>query len=271
MKVAVQELPAASDIGLAKWKRTTTGYTVWNGTYDEPRPSSEFFDDWQWDAPAVSIEYVPPVQDTDAPTVSSVAVTSDPGTDSAYAIGDAVEVSATFSEAVTVEGQLRLTINIGGQPKPATYDRGSGTASIVFSYTVEEGDLGVVAIGSGAITLNGGSIEAGDDDRAADLSHDAQTSSHPVDGERPTPDSAAVDGSTLTLTYSESLDGDSEPPASAFSVSVAGATRAVSGVSVSGGSVTLTLATAVTADDTVTVSYTPPAGDSATQPRAMGR
>ena len=69
---------------------------------------------------------------------------------------------------------------------------------------------------------------------------------------------ATVDGATLTLTYDEDLDENSEPSPDAFSVTVVGTGRAVDGVSVSGSSVMLTLASAVTAADTVTVSYTAP-------------
>ena len=69
---------------------------------------------------------------------------------------------------------------------------------------------------------------------------------------------ATVDGTTLTLTYDEALDENSEPSPDAFSVAVGGTGRAVHGVSVSGSSVILALASAVTAADTVTVSYTAP-------------
>ena len=70
---------------------------------------------------------------------------------------------------------------------------------------------------------------------------------------------ATVDGATLTLTYDEALDENSEPSSDAFSVTVGGTGRAVDGVSVSSSSVILTLGSAVTASDTVTVSYTVPA------------
>ena len=69
---------------------------------------------------------------------------------------------------------------------------------------------------------------------------------------------ATVDGAALTLTYDEALDENSEPSSDAFSVAVGGTGRAVDGVSVAGDTVTLTLASAVTAADTVTVSYTAP-------------
>ena len=69
---------------------------------------------------------------------------------------------------------------------------------------------------------------------------------------------ATVDGPTLTLTYDEALDEASGLAADAFSVTVGGTGRAVDGVSVSGSSVILTLGSAVTSEDTVTVSYTVP-------------
>ena len=69
---------------------------------------------------------------------------------------------------------------------------------------------------------------------------------------------ATVDGPTLTLTYDEALDENSEPSSDAFSVAVGGTGRAVDGVSVSGSSVILTLGSAVASGATVTVSYTVP-------------
>ena len=38
-----------------------------------------------------------------APTISTVAITSNPGSDNTYATGDIITVSLTFSEAVTVD------------------------------------------------------------------------------------------------------------------------------------------------------------------------
>ena len=77
----------------------------------------------------------------------------------------------------------------------------------------------------------------------------------------PTPpvfESAAVGGSTLTLTFNEDLDTSSVPAPGDFFVTVGSARRNVAsgGVSVSGATVTLTLASAVTAADTVMVRYT---------------
>ena len=68
--------------------------------------------------------------------------------------------------------------------------------------------------------------------------------------------SASVDGATLTLTFDEPLDAGEPPDRSAFAVSVAGSGRGVDTV------VSLTLATAVAAGDSVALDYTAPTGES---------
>ena len=75
------------------------------------------------------------------PTVSSVAITSDPGMDNTYATGDTVTVSLTFSEAVTVTGTPHVVVDIGGQPRNFKYSGdGVSAAAQPFSYTVLVGD-----------------------------------------------------------------------------------------------------------------------------------
>ena len=70
---------------------------------------------------------------------------------------------------------------------------------------------------------------------------------------------ATVDGDELVLTFAENLDTNSKPAGSAFTVSAAGTAVTVSNVGMSGDTVTLTLASAVTSDQTVTVAYAVPA------------
>ena len=79
----------------------------------------------------------------------------------------------------------------------------------------------------------------------------------------PTLTAASVNGTALTLTFSEALDADSKPAADAFTVTVAGNVRAVGAVVVSGSAVELTLASAVASGETVTVGYTAPTGANA--------
>ena len=74
--------------------------------------------------------------------------------------------------------------------------------------------------------------------------------------------SAIVDGTSLVLTYDQDLDMSSTPAASQYTVKVDGGTGAApTSVSVAGTTVTLTLASAVTAANTVTLSYTAPASN----------
>ena len=77
----------------------------------------------------------------------------------------------------------------------------------------------------------------------------------------PLPESASVSGNRLTVTFDAPMDGNSKPAASAFTVKVNGSAVSLAGsdpVSVSGRDLTLTLATAVSSIDTVTVSYDKP-------------
>lgn len=133
--------------------------------------------------------------DTTAPTISSVAITSDPDDDAesgvfftgVYGIGDSIEVTVTFSEDVTVSGTPQLEVDIGGSAKTATYDSVDGD-EVVFSYTVTEGDSDTngAAVGANKLTLNGGTIQDASSN-AASLTHralQAQTT-HKVDGIRP--------------------------------------------------------------------------------------
>ena len=84
----------------------------------------------------------------------------------------------------------------------------------------------------------------------------AEVTATPRETTPPVPSSAAVDGDTLTLTFNESLDAGEQPDKSTFAVTVAGAGRGVDTVAVSGSLVTLTLVTAVFADNAVTMDYT---------------
>ena len=149
--------------------------------------------------------------DTTAPTISSIAVTSDPDENDAdlgayatgrsggsivsssswasgvYRIGDDVQVTVTFNEDVAVTGSPRLELTIGSRNRTAQYESTDGSA-VVFSYTVAEGDSDSngIAIGANKLTLNSGSIEdAADND--ANLSHNAlpDQDDHKVDGIRP--------------------------------------------------------------------------------------
>ena len=121
---------------------------------------------------------------TTTPTVSTVAVTSDPGTDDTYALGDTIEVGLTFGEAVYVTGDPYLLIDVGGTNRRASYQSGSGATQLLFQYTVLAGDDDAdgIAVVTNSLTLNGGTIVATDDATAATLDHAAlTTTNHKVD------------------------------------------------------------------------------------------
>ena len=89
----------------------------------------------------------------------------------------------------------------------------------------------------------------------------AANASHKVDGVKPAlaaTGGAVVDGTTLTLTYDESLDGSSTPVPGDFTVSGGDRVRAVTGVRVNGSAVELTLDVGAEHGEAgIQVSYTP--------------
>ena len=210
----------------------------------------------------VEADFVVRLQDVDdtAPTVSKLEITSDPGTDRTYAAENEIRVTVTFSETVVVTRTPRMRLRVGSRNRTAGYLRGSGAAALVFSYEVALGDEDTdgVSIAAGRIDLNGGTIkDEADNDAVLDHEAVAPQAGHKVDGVRAAFLSAAVNAAALTLTYGEALDEGSRPAPGDFTVQVDGSGRSVSGVSVSGRVVTLTLASVVAHDETVTVSYSP--------------
>ena len=153
-------------------------------------------------------------RDTTAPAISSVALTSDPGDDDTYAVGDDVEITVTFSEAIAVRGTPQVELDVGGGAKHAAYRESDGSAA-VFTYTIAEGDTDAdgISIGANKITLNDGTIMDAAENRAA-LTHDAVAADtgHLVDGISP----AFVSATTVTLAAEPPTffsDGKPERPA----------------------------------------------------------
>ena len=138
-------------------------------------------------------------------------------------------------------GTPQLTLELGGGQRTATYEGGSGTAALVFGYTVAAGESDTDGVGVEADSLSGGTIRDGAGHNAV-LDHQAvaANASHKVDGVKPAlaaTGGAVVDGTTLTLTYDEALDGSSTPAPGDFTVSGGDRARAVTGVRVNGSAV----------------------------------
>ena len=92
-----------------------------------------------------------------APTISNVninrtapTVTVTSGGSRTNKIGDVIELTATFAQAVNVTGAPSIGLTVGSTAKTAAYVSGTGTTAIKFRYTVVVGDLdsdGVDVIG----------------------------------------------------------------------------------------------------------------------------
>ncbi|MFN9528923.1 MAG: Ig-like domain-containing protein [Pseudomonadaceae bacterium] len=83
--------------------------------------------------------------------------------DGIYKVGDTITITATFSEAVTVDttgGIPTLLLETGSVDRLATYLSGSGGNTLTFSYVVQAGDLSVDLDyqSTAALNLNGSTI-----------------------------------------------------------------------------------------------------------------
>lgn len=96
--------------------------------------------------------HAPQGGDSTAPTVKSVAYGDNDGS---LAVGDKVTFSVKFSEAVKVKGEPHLLLNNEGV---AHYVSGSGTDTLVFSYTVRDDDQSTADLATAASHALGGSI-----------------------------------------------------------------------------------------------------------------
>ena len=76
------------------------------------------------------------------PLITDIEVTSSPKADPSndtYGLGEDIEITVTFSEAVEVEGDVDFGLSVGGAER-APLARGNGTTELVFAYTVQSGD-----------------------------------------------------------------------------------------------------------------------------------
>jgi uncharacterized repeat protein (TIGR02059 family) len=191
--------------------------------------------------------------DLTAPVFSSAAVNT-AGTILTLTYNEALNATTAPASAfsVTVAGVSRAvnSVVVSGSTVQLTLAStvGSGQA-VTFAYTAPAAD--------GSTSNSAVQDNAGND--AISLTSRSATNSSTVDQTAPTFSSAAVNtaGTILTLTYNEALSATTSP-ANGFVVTVAGVTRTVSSVAVSGSTVQLTLASAVERGTVVTVAYTSP-------------
>ncbi len=155
------------------------------------------------------------------PTVSSVSSISG---DSTYKVGDSVVMVVNFSEAVFLStGTIQLMLETGTTDRAATYLAGSGSSSLYFSYTVQEGDISsdLDFTGTTALVANGDTIQSGSFIDAnltlptpGAAGSIAASKDIVIDGVRPAAsiivaDTALAAGetSTVTITFNEAVTG----------------------------------------------------------------
>ncbi|HAS82230.1 MAG TPA: hypothetical protein DCS43_06045, partial [Verrucomicrobia bacterium] len=99
------------------------------------------------------------------PAVLNVTSTNQNGT---YSYSAVIEVTVQFSEAVSVSGTPRLTLETGTTDRTVDYTSGSGSDTLTFRYTVQLGDLSADLdyTGTGALALNGGTIRDAEENDA---------------------------------------------------------------------------------------------------------
>ena len=181
------------------------------------------------EGPGATLDFVVSLSRTASGDIT-VSYNTDDGTATAGADYEAVRSSFVFSP-----GQTEKTV------------------SVVVLDDAHEEDAETVNLAVTATVVNGGERVSVTDNIAIGTIHD-------VEDAAPTMSKASVDGADLKLTFSEALDGDSVPPASAFAVTVADAARSVDAVAISESALMLALSSAVSSGETVTVRYTVPTG-----------
>ena len=216
----------------------------------------------------------------DPVTVKNVRVTSNPGSDLVYGLGDTIQVTVAFSDDVIVGYErskkyaAEIDLELGDQTRTAHYDRTEGK-KVIFQYTVVPGDEAPVAL---RIPVNSlrlyrdkpsehGSIRDSEG-RDAHLGHSEFVSqAHRVDAVSPQLAGAEVstDGTQVAVTFNESIKSPailrwfgvqtSLLQSLTLDVRVDGELAARSDAAVSGDTVTLTMAEPVTQGQTVTASY----------------
>jgi len=241
----------------------TDGYAevaaVISGT---PGPLSATITDAAGNASATSSDLTITLDEVD-PTISGTPSLSSSGAiNSLVNTGDIINATVTMDEAVTVSGTPELTLNIGGTDVVALYVSGSGTANLVFQYTIVSGqtDADGISIAENSINLAGGSITdiAGN---TASITHVTVSadSDFLVDAVAPGHSITTVDANsqTITFVYDTPIDGSNMAQASAFSVTQSGISTAVNTVAVVGSSVTITLDNPLSSGD-ISIVYTDP-------------
>ena len=249
---------------------STTGHTFTGLTNDTEYTYEVRAENVAGDGAAAQAMVTPVTNPVAPPSIDTVAF-SNAGADGVFAIGDAVTATVTFNEAVTVTGTPQLEIDVGGTPKTLSYISGSGSTALVFTgYTVaaNDEDTDGLAVAANKLTVNNGTIRAtaaGNPDAVLDHAAVTASSSHKVDGVKPTLVTAgsyapytSSDGTKIILTFSENIGLEiAQSWNAAFMVTIGGTAATIdSGLAIADNRVELALASSdtIAAGDTVRVA-----------------
>ena len=184
--------------------------------------------------------YTPSTKDTTAPAALTFSL--------------AVDTGASGTDGITSDGR----VNVAGLEAGASWQYSLDGGSQWLTGTGTSFTLAAASYGAGAVQVR--QIDAAGNMSAVTSSGAAIV----VDTTAPQAQSLTQASATqLVLNYSSALDAVNVPAASAFAVTADGVAVAVSSITVAGSSVTLNLATALTTGQSVSITYTDPAGDTA--------
>ena len=192
---------------------------------------------------------------------NAVVDTTPPSFVSASTSADGTKVILTYSETLhaTTAASSQFAVVVAGSARTVSSVAVSGsTVELTLSTLVTYGQSVTVAYADPSSGNDAYAVQdlAGND--ALSLTTRTVTNAV-VDATAPSFVSASTssDGTQITLTYSEALHATTAA-SSQFAVMVAGSARAVSSVAVSGSTVQLTLSSAITYSQSVSVTYTDP-------------
>ena len=120
----------------------------------------------QWRTPLMFAVRGAPVPEPSVPGTSGKPGIGEAGADGQWTSGETVQVTIAFDEAVTVDttdGTPSVALRLGGSAeRSATYASGSGTAELVFEYTLvaEDGTHTAMEVTANSLALNGGTIRS---------------------------------------------------------------------------------------------------------------
>ncbi|MGS2741045.1 Ig-like domain-containing protein [Sinomicrobium sp. M5D2P17] len=150
------------------------------------------------------------INDNIPPVIESVHVPAN----GYYNTGDALTFMLDFNENVTVGGVPSLDLTVGNTTRQAQYISGTGSTTLLFRYTVQEGDNDTDGIALNNLSLNGGTITdtSGNDavlalNNVPDLTNVRVNTTMPtvtISTATPSPVNMAF---TATITFSEAVTG----------------------------------------------------------------